>query len=303
LLVRSQGRTRGAVLLNRHGAASGIADGVVSFDLRPDELSAAGLFVLEVVSVDSGRPSWAPAASLGSVGVLLKRIEFTEVEGDREAGLTSTGYLPADAETSTLPIHSQYFVANPGDGARRWIARGTLIEPPAPVKVEPEPKPAPAPPVPPRPGAARILKRRLKRAARWVVPVAAVPVAKRTSKRAAALRRRALRVAKGRPPAPPAPPPPPVVPPGPPPNPLADVMAELVSRNAVQVELAGIEAGPVPGVQVRALQDTEIEIVTDGPVTAPALVRLTVDGSALGELPGIDDGATVRWDLVVRAGS
>ncbi|TDU89340.1 hypothetical protein EV138_2904 [Kribbella voronezhensis] len=303
LLVRSQGRTRGAVLLNRQGAASGVADGVVTFDLRPDELSSAGLFVLEVVSVDHGRPSWAPAASVGAVGVLVKRVEFTEVDGEQTAGLVSTGNVPAETD-STLPIHSGYFVANPGSGPRRWIARATLIEPPPQPEPEPEPQPLP-PPVPRRPGAARLLKRRVKRAARWVVPVAAVPVARRTSRRAAALKRRIVRAAKGRPVAPPPPPPPPapVVPPGPPPNPLAEAMADLVSRNVVQVELAGLEAGPVPGVQVRAQQGTEIEIVTDGPLTVPALVRLTVDPSGLSEVPDIAEGATVRWDLVVRAGS
>ncbi|WP_112241485.1 hypothetical protein [Kribbella monticola] len=304
LLVRSQGKTRGAVLLNRRGVASGVADGVVSFDLGPEELSSAGLFVLEVVSVDHGRPSWAPAASAGAVGVLVKRVEFTEVDGERTAGLVSTGNVPAD---TTWPIQGDYFVANPGDGPRRWIARATLIEPPPPIEPEPEPEPEPLPPpVPQRPSAARRLKRSVKRAARWVVPVAAVPVAKKTSRRAAALKRRIVRAAKGRPAAPPPPPPPPpapVVPPGPPPNPLADAMADLVGRNVVQVELAGLEAGPVPGVQVRAQEGTEVEIVTDGPLTVPALVRLTVDPSGLGDVPDIAEGATVRWDLVVRAGS
>jgi len=79
-------------------------------------------------------------------------------------------------------------------------------------------------------------------------------------------------------------------------------MSDLASRNLVQVELVGIEPGPTPGVQVRAHAGAEIEIVTDGPLAAPALIRLSVDPSAVGDLLDIDDG-TVRWDLVVRAGS
>lgn len=304
LLVRSQGKTRGAVLLIRDAPDRGVADGVVSFDLRPEELSAEGLFVLEVVSVDNGRPSWAPAAPLGSFGVLLKRIEFTEVDGDRELGLVSTGNLLTDPDSDTLPIRGGYFAVNPADGdePRRWIVRGTLVEPPAPqIKVQPAPEPEPQPV--PVPGLARILKRRAKRAARWVVPVAAVPAARRTSKRAAALKRRVLRAAKGRPSTPPvAPPPVPVVPTGPPPNRLVEAMADLVSRNVVQVEVVGAEPGPTPSVQVRALADAELEIVVDGPLTVPVLIRLSVDPSGLQEALGTV-GATVRWDLVVRAES
>jgi hypothetical protein len=74
----------------------------------------------------------------------------------------------------------------------------------------------------------------------------------------------------------------------------------LVSRNLVQVELVGVEPGPTPGVQVRARGGAEIEIVTDGPLAVPALVRLSVDPSVVRDLLDIEDG-TVRWDLVVRA--
>jgi hypothetical protein len=74
-------------------------------------------------------------------------------------------------------------------------------------------------------------------------------------------------------------------------------MFDLVSRNLVQVELVGAEPGPTPGVQVRARAGAEIEIVTDGPLTVPALIRLSVDPSVGA------DGKSVRWDLVVRAES
>jgi hypothetical protein len=76
-------------------------------------------------------------------------------------------------------------------------------------------------------------------------------------------------------------------------------MANLVSRNLVQVELVGVEPGPTPGVQVRAREDAEIEIVTDGPLAVPALVRLSIEPSVVRELLDIEDG-TVRWDLTVR---
>jgi hypothetical protein len=315
LLVRSQGKARGAVLLIRPAADSGpAATGFVSFDLRPEELTAEGLFVLEVVSIDKGRPAWAPAVSLGSVGVQVDLIEFTEAQGNREIGLVSTGNLPVGRENGTLTLRGGYFVANPGDGdePRRWIARATLVGPLVSVPPTKVTEPV-AEPVENRPSTARRIKcrvkRRIKRAARWLVPVAAVPVLRSASRRAATLERRVLRAAKRRmparsappvsaaPPTPPAPPPPP---PGPPHNPLADVMFELVSRNLVQVELAGVEPGPTPGVQVRARAGAEIEIVTDAPLAVPALIRLSVDPSVLREVPGVHD-RTVRWDLVVRA--
>ncbi|TDO35739.1 hypothetical protein EV643_12111 [Kribbella sp. VKM Ac-2527] len=336
-VVRAQGRTRGAVLLIRPAAGfTRAATGVVSFDLRPEELTAEGLFVLEVVSIDEGRPAWAQAAVAGSIGIMLWAIEFTEVDGDREIGLASTGQLPVDPKSGTLPLSGEYYVANPNDGdePRSWIARATVVEP-----LVPSPKAVPvvepvvpvvepvAPvaeqgvePVESLPRASRGIKRRVKRgvrrAARWVVPLAAVPVARRLSKRAAVLERRVLRAAKRpsagsaspvsaippTPPPPPPPPPTPPAPPGPPPNPLADAMADLVSRNLVQVELVGVEPGATPGVQVRAREDAEIEIVTDGPLTGPALIRLSIDPAVLREVPGVDD-RTVRWDLVVRAES
>jgi hypothetical protein len=77
-------------------------------------------------------------------------------------------------------------------------------------------------------------------------------------------------------------------------------MSDLVSRNLVRVELAGIEPGATPGVQVRARAGAEIEIVTDGPLWTPALIRLSIDPSVLRRLPGVDD-KTVRWELVVQS--
>jgi hypothetical protein len=317
LLVRSQGKARAAVLLIRQAADSGTATaGIVSFDLGPEELTAEGLFVLEVVSIDKGRPAWAPAVSLGSIGIRLDLIEFTEAHGDREIGLVSTGNLPFGPVNGTLTLRGGYFVANPGDGdePQRWIARASVVEPLAPgplIKIAPVAEPVQNRPSTARsakPGVKRGVRRRVKRAARWVVPVAAVPVVSRASRRAAALKRRVLRAATRRmsarsaAPVSVAAPPAPEVPSGPPRNPLADVMFELVSRDLVQVELVGAEPGPTPGVQVRARADAEIEIVTDGPLTVPALIRLSVDPSVLRELPGAE-GRTVRWDLVVRAES
>jgi hypothetical protein len=76
-------------------------------------------------------------------------------------------------------------------------------------------------------------------------------------------------------------------------------MAGLVSQHVVQVELAGLEPGATPGIQVRALSDAEIEIVTDGPLTVPALIRLSVDSSALGDVLDLEE-PKVRWDLVLQ---
>lgn len=321
LLVRAQGKTRGAALLVRPAADfRKAATGVVSFDLGPEELTAEGLFVLEIVSIDKGRPAWAPAVPAGSVGVMMDVIEFTEVRGDREIGLVSTGTLPVDSENGALTLRAGYFVANPGDRdePRRWIARATLVEPLVPgprTKVAPVVEPV-VEPIESRPsmsrGIKRRVKRRVRRAARWVVPVAAVPVLRRASRRAAALEHTVLRAARRRMSArsaspvnagPPTPPPAPPIPlPGPPPNPLVDVMSELVSRTLVKVELAGVEPGPTPGVQVRARAGAEIEIVTDGPLAVPALIRLSIDPSVLREVPGVDD-KTIRWDLVAYAES
>lgn len=308
LLVRAQGKTRGAALMIRPAVDfRRAATGVVCFDLRPEELTAEGLFVFEMVSIDTGRPTWAPAVPAGSVGIMMDVIEFAEVEGDREIGLVSTGTL-AEPGDGGLTVGAGYFVANPGDRdePRRWIARATLVEPVLPgprTKFAPFVEPV-GEPIESRPSTSRNakqrIKRRARRAARWVVPVAAVPVARRLRRRAAGFERRLLRAAKrrmsarsvsrvstalsgsrvwAR-------------------NPLADVMFDLVSRNLVQVELAGIGAGATtPGVQVRAREGAEIEIVTDGPLTVPALVRLSIDPSSLRGVPGVDD-KTVSWELV-----
>lgn len=306
LLVRAQGKTRGAALLIRPAVDfRRAATGVVCFDLRPEELTAEGLFVFEMLSIDTGRPAWAPAVPAGSVGIMMDVIEFAEVEGDREIGLVSTGTLPADPGNGGLTLGAGYFVANPGDRdePRRWIARATLVEPVLPgprTKFAPFVDPVGEPiESPPSRDTKQRIKYRAKRAARWVVPVAAVPVARRVRRRAAGLDRRLLRVAKrwmsarsvswmstslsaprasAR-------------------NPLADVMFDLVSRNLVQVELAGIGAAATPGVQVRARAGAEIEIVIDGPLTVPALVRLSIDPSSLRGVPGVDD-KRVRWELV-----
>ncbi len=306
LLVRAQGKTRGAALLIRPAVDfRRAATGVVCFDLRPEELTAEGLFVFEMLSIDTGRPAWAPAVPAGSVGIMMDVIEFAEVEGDREIGLVSTGTLPADPGDGRLTLGAGYFVANPGDRdePRRWIARATLVEPVLPgprTKFAPFVDPVGEPiESPPSRDTKQRIKYRAKRAARWVVPVAAVPVARRVRRRAAGLDRRLLRVAKrwmsarsvswmstslsaprasAR-------------------NPLADVMFDLVSRNLVQVELAGIGAAATPGVQVRARAGAEIEIVIDGPLTVPALVRLSIDPSSLRGVPGVDD-KRVRWELV-----
>jgi hypothetical protein len=314
LVVRSQGKTRGATLLIRPAAGSRRpATGVVCFDLQPDELTAEGLLILEVVSVESGRPDWAPALPAGSIGVGVDAIEFTEAEGDRELGLVSTGTLPPDPEDTTLTLGAGYFVANPSDSdqPRHWIARATLVDP---VLPGPETKVAPVvdpvdEPIEIRPrtsqGLNRRVKRGVRRAARWVVPVAAVPAIRRARRRTVALERRFLRAGRriparaafrvhpglspsGRPFRPSL-------------DPLADVMFDLVDRNLVQVELAGVEGGPTPGVQVRARGGAEIEIITDGPLTVPALVRLSIDPSSLRGVPGVDD-QTVSWELVGQTG-
>ncbi|GAB3814028.1 hypothetical protein [Kribbella italica] len=325
LLVRSQGKTRGAILLIRHAADAGRpTTGVISFDLRPEELSEEGLFILEVASIDAGRPDWAPAVVKGPIGIMMDTVEFVEVDGTPKPGRVSTGTVPVDPDAETMTVRGGYFVANPDerDEPRRWIARATVVEPLVPgptTKVEPvvEPIEVVAEPVVAKvkapPSIQRRLKRKLRRAARWVVPVAAAPAAQRMGKRAAALERRLRRAASRRnparsatpppaPPPPPPPPPPPVVPAGPPPNPLADVMFDLVDQNLVHVELAGVEPGPVPEVRIRARADAEIEIVTDGPLEVPVLVRLSVDSSVLQSVPGAD-GGTVRWDLVVDPGN
>lgn len=311
VLVRAQGKTRGAALLIRPAVDfRRAATGVVCFDLQPEELTAEGLFVFEMVSIDTGRPAWASAVPAGSVGIMMDLIDFAEVEGDREIGLVSTGTLPPDSGNGRLTLGAGYFVANPGDRdePRRWIARATLAEPVLPGPrtkfaplVDPVGEPIDSWPSTPRDTRQRI-KRGARRAARWVVPVAAVPVARRARRRLTGLERRLRRAAKRR-----------MsarsmswvsaslsVPRSLARNPLADVMVDLVSRNLVQVELAGIGPGATPGVQVRARAGAEIEIVTDGPLRVPALVRLSIDPSSLRGVPGVDD-KTVRWDLVETA--
>jgi hypothetical protein len=300
-VVRSQGKTRGAVLLIRQAVDVGAGTGgVVTFDLQPDELSEQGLFVLEVISADHDLPEWAVAAPQGTVGVRVDRIEFGEVvKAQPDRGRVSTGHLPVNGDGRVRTLRCGYFVANPVDdpGPRSWVVRASLVSRPVPVIAD-KTTPVARPTEQPR-RKSRGAGQQVRRAARWVVPIAALPAAKRASRRLALLDRRLRTGARpspvsgqlsGRPQqianvATPAH------------DPLADLMADLVQRNLVAVELVALEGGTVPGVTVRARPDAGLEIVVDGPLPGPVLVRLSIDENAFAGVPDIR-GRAVRWELV-----
>jgi len=118
LLVRAQGRTRTAVVLDRPGAAGAGRTVPVSFDVDAAELTAEGLFTLELQDVYDGLPAWAAdmIAPHGAVGIALAPVDFAAV--------------PASPAPVSLPLYNGLFVADPG--STHWRLEPVMTTPPPP---------------------------------------------------------------------------------------------------------------------------------------------------------------------------
>lgn len=164
LRVRSQGQTRGAVLLARRVEDFGLrARTRLGFELVPDELPSDGFLIVEVSDVrrplpDAVADALAPHAA---VGVRLDAIELAPVTEPRadamsvggmdgttaeRLGFVATGGLPGP-DHAAIPLRAGFFVTGPVAAARvQWSLRATLVR-----DTRPDPVPALPQPVIPRP--------------------------------------------------------------------------------------------------------------------------------------------------------
>jgi hypothetical protein len=161
LRVRSQGRTRGAVVLARRPwdfALRGRAR--FAFRLTPDELPDDGILIVELADVTRDLPASLAAtlAPHAAVGVRLDAIELTVASADAPAagsgtvdggaaerlGLVATG---GGSGGGTVPVRGGFFAVPPAaSGSVTWQLRAGLVRDAGPDPVLPEP----GPPIPRR---------------------------------------------------------------------------------------------------------------------------------------------------------
>lgn len=164
LRVRSQGRTRGAVLLARRVEDFRLrARTRLSFDLTPHELPSDGFLIVEVSDVRRPLPETIAdtLAPHPGVGVRLDAIELAPVPGSRahaapvdgidgttaeRLGLVATGGR-SGLDHAAIPLRAGFLVTRPVGAARvQWSLRATLAR-----DTRPDPVPAASRPVIPKP--------------------------------------------------------------------------------------------------------------------------------------------------------
>jgi hypothetical protein len=293
LLIRSQGKTRTAVVVDRAG--KGPARHVTaSFELDCAELDGNGLLVLEFT--DPALPSWAASAAAPSA---LVGIAITSVALGQSA-------LAAAAEMS---LHSGLFVLEPG--RRQWRLRAVMTQPsdlgPAGAKpivvsstVPPRPPDSPVvapsqhtlPPPEPKSRVGRMLAR--------------------TRLRFAAEARINGAVADSRPPRPPEglvtahlpALPSPVSPaadqaPAESPDPLIELIADLARENRIRVRAVSLTDGVEATLAVTRTGDHNLDVVLDRPLTEPVLARLEIVEDELVQAPELRRYGVV-WHIDTR---
>lgn len=164
LAVRSQGETRGAVLLARKPEDfDWRAKARFSFELSPDELPDDGFLVLEATDVVAAAPSWATqVAGHGAVGVRVDTVEVTPVaelarpvhpglslDGSacERLGLVAAG--GGAGNQATVDVRAGFFLTHPPPGLPgpvTWTLRPRLVS-----TVRPDPIPTATGPVIPKP--------------------------------------------------------------------------------------------------------------------------------------------------------
>lgn len=306
LLVRSQGRTRTAVVVQRGGPDAGRA--TATFDLPVKELDGDSLLVLEVLDVGRELPPWAgdvvvPQAAIGV------RIDRVAVADGTDAG-------SADGRDPLTPLPNGLFIADPAtDGAPpRWVLRPVMTNPPPPAPpttpgaaVIPRAPSAAAPvragrPLPPPPPGSRFgrwrvrMRTRMEAESRLGEPsgrpgsaatrsqspattTAALPAGSQrrqaTGVRRAAVDGEAM---------------------------LVDLVADLVREHALRIRAAGLAGtGPSPMLTVSRGDGADIVVTGDRPVTETSLVRLDVIEDEVLAAPELQQYGVV-WHRVDAAG-
>ncbi|HEX6445453.1 MAG TPA: hypothetical protein VF053_10220 [Streptosporangiales bacterium] len=290
LRVRSQGRTRGAVVLARRPwdfALRGRAR--FAFRLTRDELPDDGFLIVEFADVARDLPA-SLASALAPHAAVGVRLDAVEVAG---AGATAAGVGTgtvdgATAErlgpvatggasgSGTVPVRGGFFAVLPAaSGSVTWQLRASLVRDAGPDPVPPEPGPPiprPAPNEPP-------LSTRDKAIAVARHEAAALRTDLRLRGRHVTARglRRATRPLHGA---------------------LAPRLRdELLDRGLLRARVLPLEDGPAVPCRVTAGRGGQVSVTCDAPPDVPSVVDLTEATAAAGVVARAT-GARLCWHLV-----
>ncbi|MBO0826808.1 MAG: hypothetical protein J2P24_03420 [Streptosporangiales bacterium] len=288
LRVRSQGATRGAVVLARRPQDFQLRTRVrFTFQLTPDELPDDGMLIVELADVTRDLPE-SLAGTLAphpAVGVRLDAVEVapsTEtpaVDGTIDGvaaerlGLVGTGGPPSGA---LLSVRDGFFTVPPTrSGVVTWQLRASMVRDAGPDPVPPQPGPA----IPRRAPGEPPLSTRDKAIAVARHEADALRADVRRRGRHVAVR--ALRKATG---------------------PVHRTLtprlhADLFDRGLIRARLVPLEDGPVVPCRVTAGSGGRVSVSCQAPPAGPAVVDLThatADVSALARATG----GRLCWHLV-----
>lgn len=286
LLIRSQGKTRTAVVLDRPGKGPARQQ-TASFELDGAELDGNGLLVVEFA--DPRLPAWAASAAAPAalVGVAVNSVAVGQQAPD----------APADQ-----PLHSGLFVLEPG--RQHWRLRAVMTHPPAPAPaakpvvvsatVPPRPPDGPVvapsrhtlPPPEPKSRAGRALARtRLRFAAEARINGATSDARPpRPPEGPVTAHRHALPSAGSQPPA------------QPPADPLTELIADLARENRIHVRAISLFDGTETTLTVTPSGGHNLDVVLDRPLTEPALARFEIVEDELVQAPELRRYGVV-WHL------
>lgn len=295
LAVRSQGLTRGAVLLARRVDDFQLrARTAFAFDLSADELPADGFLVVEVCDVADALPSWAaePLTAHPAVGVRVDAVEIAAASGRpgplaeggsldgaacERLGLVGTGGLSGQG-TASLPLRAGFLLVRPPDGVDAtltWTLRATAAGQP-----HPDPVPAELGPVLPKrgPDEPRLSTREKAMAvARHEFDVLRGDVRRRARHvTARGLRRVTRPVDRG----------------------LAPLVCDdLLARGLLTARLASLDGSEAPACEVSATPGGLVAVTCAEPLTGPAVLALTARTATGGPLTRVG-GGRLQWHLV-----
>jgi hypothetical protein len=290
LRVRSQGRTRGAVVLARRPWDFALRGRVrFAFRLTPDELPDDGILIVELADVTRDLPASLATtlAPHAAVGVRLDAIEAAEADAAAPArdsgtidggtaerlGLVATG---GASDSGTAPVRGGFFAVLPAaSGSVTWQLRATLVRDAGPDPVPPEP----GPPIPrPKPGEPPLSTRdKAIAVARHEADALRSDLRLRGRHVTARGLRRATRPIHGM---------------------LAPHLRdELLDRGLLRARVVPLEDGPAVPCRVSAGPGGLVSVNCDAPPDVPAVVDLTQTGAAASAVARAT-GARLCWHLV-----
>lgn len=295
LAVRSQGLTRGAVLLARRVEDFHLrARTAFTFELSADELPADGFLVVEVCDVADALPAWAaePLTAHAAVGVRVDAVEIAPATEARaplagggsldgwtceRLGLVGSGGLPGPGSAS-IPVRAGFLLVRPPDGIDATLT--WTLRPTSAAESRPDPVPAEVGPVLPKrsPGEPRLSTREKAVAvARHELDALRDDVRRRARHvTARGLRRAARPVDRG----------------------LAPLMCDdLLARGLLTARLASLDGSEVPACEVSAAPGGRMAVTCAQPLTGPAVLALTACTSTGGPLTRVG-GGRLQWHLV-----